>query len=303
MKRNTEEITTPAKGFAIQDGTGVAQNLAEAVTHLRRAAAQGHMQACFTLGIRDTTAIPLYSNILSSPHLGCLLEAGRGIDSPDVPAAINCYERAASKGDTRSKVNLGRLFERQHHAAVACKWYSEASQEGDQTASFNLATLYLNGEQDFPVNQELGIEFLALAAERGHPKAQYNFACRKLSGDGCTPDEAGAMELLEKSADAGLDKPAKLLRNILRLRKEREAQAPPVQGKEGYCHGKGLVHDTKPPLQRLLPRRLNVHNQERPRLGPLREPGRLLPCDGKRRCAIPGNVTACLIILVSVGGG
>jgi hypothetical protein len=74
------------------------------------------------------------------------------------------------------------------------------------------------------------VRLLEQAAAKGHPKACYNLACRKLRGGGAASaaqgggvdrDVDGAIALLRVAAASGLDKPAKALRAVLRDQKER----------------------------------------------------------------------------------
>jgi hypothetical protein len=58
------------------------------------------------------------------------------------------------------------------------------------------------------------------AASRGSAKAAYNLACRKLRGEGVPVDVHGALALLQQAAAGGLDKPARVLQQLLRQQRE-----------------------------------------------------------------------------------
>lgn len=55
-------------------------------------------------------------------------------------------------------------------------------------------------------------------------KAQYNLACRYVKGDGVEQDLPKAIALLQQATDAGLDKPARALRRLMRHQRKLERQ-------------------------------------------------------------------------------
>ena len=180
-------------------------NPTEALEHLARAAGKGHAKANYAVG--------------------CMLESGTGVPAPDIPGAQRHFEVAAAAGDVKAAVNLGRLCEKSevaHLHGQAAKWYARASEAGDPTAAFNLSMLHASGTGGAPKAPLKELEFLRLAVARGSPRAQYNLATKMLRGEGVPRDEEGALKLLEAADAAGVDdKSARMIRRIMRARKER----------------------------------------------------------------------------------
>lgn len=172
--------------------------------------------------------------------MGFIFESSSVLDknSPSLKEAKFHYEQAAKMNHFGACVNLGRLLENssdKEEQSLASKWYHIACHSGeDPQAAFNLSMLYTfgcGGVQQRDPNQ--AISYLILASNRGHAKASYNLARRKLKGGGISTfdlgggvelDLLGAMKLLEFASSKGLNKAERVLRFIKRQSYEHNQQ-------------------------------------------------------------------------------
>ena len=118
-------------GLMYDNGTGVAQDYAEAAKWYRHAAEQGVREAQFSLGV--------------------MCDKGEGV-AQDYAAAVEWYRKAADLGLPEAQFNLGLMYDngtgvaRDH--AEAAKWYSEAAgvHHGLYKAQFNLGLKFTYGQ-------------------------------------------------------------------------------------------------------------------------------------------------------------
>ncbi len=115
-------------GVMYDNGQGVAQDYAEAMTWFRRAAAQGNAGAQVALGV--------------------MYAGGQGVPQ-DYAEAMTWYRRAAAQGNAGAQVNLGVMYSKgrgvaQDHAE-ALVWYRRAAAQDYGLAQYNLGVMYSKG--------------------------------------------------------------------------------------------------------------------------------------------------------------
>lgn len=95
------------------------------------------------------------------------------LDNGDDAAAFQYLKKAAEGGHVLAQFTLGTIFERgndavDQDAGQAQYWYSQAAQQGDPGAQFNLGYLYLQSSD----KHEEGIAWMKKAADQGDEAAQ-----------------------------------------------------------------------------------------------------------------------------------
>lgn len=114
---------------AYDNGKGIEQDLAKAVSWYRRAATQGHLRAQHNLGIS-------YEN-------------GDGVEK-DILEALKWYQQAAAQGDASSQYNIGLLYSFgqgpiRRNDVEALQWFRLAAEQGHAKAQSNLGAIYALG--------------------------------------------------------------------------------------------------------------------------------------------------------------
>ena len=91
--------------------------------------------------------------------------------------AVECFRKAAAKGDMVAQNNLGACYENgqgvAQNYAEAVKWYRKAAEQGHAIAQNNLGLCYENG-QGVAKNQLQAMKWYTQAAEQGYAVAQCN---------------------------------------------------------------------------------------------------------------------------------
>ena len=147
-------------GERYEDGRGVEQDYAAAVSWFRRAAEQGHAPGQSALGFMysrgrwvrrdEEEAVRWYrraaeqGDARGQHHLGVMYSDGRGVGQ-DYGEAVWWFRRSAEQGDARGQNNLGRMYERgrgvRRDRVEAVRWYRLAAAQGHQLAQENLDRL------------------------------------------------------------------------------------------------------------------------------------------------------------------
>ncbi len=100
----------------------------EAVSWFEKAAAQGHLQACYCVG-------SCYENGMGVPV--------------DIDKAILWYKKAAIKGELSSQIRLGTLYQLGRDipkdSAKAAKWFEMAAVAGNGESQLRIGTMYATG--------------------------------------------------------------------------------------------------------------------------------------------------------------
>jgi hypothetical protein len=140
------------------DGTGVAQDDAEAVRWYHLAADQGHAVAQHNIGV-------------------CHMQ-GTGVAQDDAEA-VRWYRLAADQGDANAQFNLGFCYTHgtgvAQNVAEAARWYRLAADQGLAKAQYNIGVCYNDG---IGVAQDAAeaVRWIRLAADQGHAGAQTSLA-------------------------------------------------------------------------------------------------------------------------------
>jgi hypothetical protein len=106
-------------------------------------------------------------------NLGLMYDRGLGV-GVDHAAAADLYLAALRGGNVQARGNLESLFATGRGApegAAALDWYRRGAEAGVMSAQYQLGRIYAKGEI-VPRNDELATEWLARAAEQGHPQAR-----------------------------------------------------------------------------------------------------------------------------------
>jgi TPR repeat protein len=177
-------------GIIYEEGHGVSQDFAAAVTWYRRAADQGRSDAQFYLACMhdfgkgvppdSVAAAKWLTKAADQGHtdaqfnLGVMYEDGIGV-LQDPHAAVTWYRKAAEQGHAKAQNNLGAMFvkgqgvSQDYHSAAA--WFRKAAAQGDAEGEFNLAVMYENGT-GVPQNPHAAMTWYRLAAKQGHTVAK-----------------------------------------------------------------------------------------------------------------------------------
>ena len=126
-------------------------------------------------------------------------------DSPDIPAAMRWYEKAAQQGHAKAQTALGILYfiKSRHSASEELKqgqaWLEKAAAQGDAAAETILGTYEAMIQKNFAE----GKRHWESAAARGDSDAMQWLALLYLGGDGVPADSATALQWWQKASDAG----------------------------------------------------------------------------------------------------
>jgi TPR repeat protein len=222
-------------GRCLMEGIGVAQNTAEAVQWLLRAAEQGHAPAQLDLAMlyekgevveEDyATAVRWYGmaaeqgSAEAQYELGCAYENGWGVEQ-DITKAIRWYVMAAKQGHADSKEALFNLFmfllERGDPGdeVEAFHCLRKAAELGFIEAQIALGYRYANGH-GLPQDDDEAARWNRMAAEQGSAEAQYELGCAYENGWGVELNTAEAIRWYGMAAKLGDRESAKALKRLL----------------------------------------------------------------------------------------
>jgi serine/threonine-protein kinase len=145
----------------LDDGSGVAKDVARATTLLSDAAGRGSLVAQRTLGDRYTRGLA-------------------GLPRDDAKAAT-WYGGAASAGDVPSMLAMaehfrtGRGVKKSDDSAAA--WWRRAAERHDSAGEYRLGMAYLRGK-GVPKSDSVALTWLRLAAAQGHEGARFEIQKR-----------------------------------------------------------------------------------------------------------------------------
>ena len=143
-------------GERYEDGRGVRQDYAVAVSWFREAAEQGYAPG--------------------QAALGFMYRTGRGVRQDDADA-VRWYRRAAEQGNALGQNNLGVMYSRGHGVrqddAQAVRWYRRSAEQGHAHGQNNLGWLYERG-RGVRRDRVEAIRWYRLAAAQGNQRAQEN---------------------------------------------------------------------------------------------------------------------------------
>lgn len=168
-------------------GHGVGRDLDRAYYWYCKAAAAGHADAQFTLG--------LWHDVGVGPVKQSIQEANRW------------YRRAALRDNALAQYHLGISYLRglgmPQNLTLANRWFERSAQQGCADAQEKLGRSYEFG-LGVPVSHEKAVQFYALAAQAGYPEGQVSYGDMLLAGNGVEQNPAEARRWYQAAADQGL---------------------------------------------------------------------------------------------------
>jgi len=180
-------------------GWGVAQDQAEAVKWIRKAADQGYPMAQFSLG-------NCYDN-------------GNGVTKNAVEAA-KWMRKAADQGFANAQNTLASYYANGKGVAMsqveAAKWMRKAADQGDALAQYNLGNSYHVG-RGVPKDAIEAVKWTRKAADQGDAPAQFNLGNSYATGAGVAKDTVEAAKWYRKAADQGHAEAAESLDSLNRM--------------------------------------------------------------------------------------
>jgi hypothetical protein len=142
-------------GYCYQTGRGISKDEKVARKWYARAAAQGYLDAIYSLAVMN--------------------DKGYGAARRNPSAAAKLYKAAALRGDREAQANLAVMLLDgdgvTKDVTAGLHWLRRAANRGDAKAQFNLGQVYLNGEH-LRKNGGLARTWLSKAAAEGHDKAK-----------------------------------------------------------------------------------------------------------------------------------
>jgi len=204
-----------------ENGQGVVQDYAQAMSWYKLAAAQGHAKAQLNLAfmyavgqgvVQDYAqamswykAAAAQGHATAQLHLGVMYGDGLGVVQ-DSAESVKWYKLAAEQGHAKAQLNLAFMYDVGQGVvqdyAQAMSWYKLAAEQGDAIAQYNLALMYDNGQGVVQDHAE-AVKWHKLAAEQGHAKAQLNLALMHENGQGVVQDYAQAVKWYKLAAEQG----------------------------------------------------------------------------------------------------
>lgn len=149
-------------------------------THLRRAAAKGHLHAM--------------------KQLAQIYDEGLCDEARDQTEAAGWYKKAAEAGDAESQFAIGRMYARGEGvpqvSTSAARWFARSAEGGHVLATFNCAILLERGE-GVSTDPAAARGLFIKAAERGLAAAQFKLGSDLLNEN---PAQLNGVAWLEKAA-------------------------------------------------------------------------------------------------------
>ena len=172
-------------GERYEEGRGVVQDYAAAVSWFRRAAEQGYAPGQSAVGF-------MYSR-------------GRGVRQ-DEQEAVRWYRRAAEQGDARAQHNLGVNYRdglgvsQDYEEAVF--WFRRAAERGFAAAQTGLGHMYSTG-RGVSRDYEMAVLWYRRAADQGNARGQNNLGWMYERGRGVRRDRVEAVRWYRLAAAQG----------------------------------------------------------------------------------------------------
>lgn len=147
---------------------------------------------------------------LASPAQSNTADGVAAWERRDYKTALEQWRKAADKGDTDARFNLGQAFRLGWGVPVDAKkaedFYRQAADQGHVQAADNYGlAMFRNGQP------RAAIPFLERAAARGDPRAQYVLGTMLFNGTDIKKDWPRAYALLSRSAKGGVSQAEKSL--------------------------------------------------------------------------------------------
>ena len=208
-------------GYCYKTGNGVARDLAQAFTWLKKSAeggyswSMGELGDCYYYGRgvarNDSSALTWYrkgaevGNAASMTGMGRLYEFGRGVEK-NPTQAFQWYKQAAEKGNSEGQAEVGECYEFGYgvakDVAEAFKWYLKSAENGNSRGQYRVADAYEYGKG---TDKDLNKAFLwyKKSAENGDARGQNCLGLCYEFEKGTAKDLVVAVKWYQKSADQG----------------------------------------------------------------------------------------------------
>ena len=208
-------------GERFEDGRGVGQDYALAVSWFRRAAEQGYAPGQFALSFMyarglgvaqdDVEAVRWERRAADQGHapaqynLGVSYRDGLGVGQ-DHGEAVRWFRRAAEQRHASGQNNLGRMYATgrgvRQDAAEAARWYRRSAEQGHALGQANLGNMYLRG-RGVSQNDAEALRWIRRSAEQGEAFGQANLGFMYENGRGVRQDRVEAVLWYRRAAEQG----------------------------------------------------------------------------------------------------
>ncbi|CAK5211080.1 unnamed protein product [Aphanomyces euteiches] len=215
-------------------GHGVTRDKEAAVRFFRKAAAERHLEAQFTLGLLhhtgdggrekrqdranefvpvvgidqdDSIAYSLLNAAANRGHadsqwlLGTMLQEGRGTTA-NMARALELIQSSADNGNARGKFHLGVFYEYgravPQNLTLAAQLYAEAAAENVAEGAFYLGLMHAYG-RGFPQDFKRAFGLFKKAADWGHGPAMYYLGLMHTHGQGVEINYDQALHWFQKA--------------------------------------------------------------------------------------------------------
>jgi len=172
-------------GHMYEEGLGVNQDSAQAVSWFRKSAEQGHAPA--------------------QSALGMMFLKGSGV-AQDNTIAASWVRKSAEQGDAPAQFMLGSMYAEGTGVPVddqqATTWFRKSADQNIAPAQTALGFLYLSGK-GVPQDNTEATSWFRRSADLGDARGQYYLGSMYLRGQGVPQDNVEAVRWLRKSADQG----------------------------------------------------------------------------------------------------
>jgi TPR repeat protein len=173
-------------GRMYEFGQGVAQDKAQGIAWIRKAAAQNHIDA--------------------QQELGVIYAIGDGVKQDDVQA-VEWFRKAALQGDAMAQYNLGLLYAKGQGVnkdyAQAIDWWRKSASQGSAEAQFKLGVVYHTG-QGVEKDPVLALANATIAARNGDKE---NVAYRDELAKDATAEQRRSAKVLADAWKVGQPMP------------------------------------------------------------------------------------------------
>lgn len=195
-------------GKMLLEGQGIAENKAEGVRWIRKAAEQGLPEAQFAMGEQyylgdhyDSTkdagkdnsiAMEWFRKAADQDHTGAQYILGtmycNGYGKKDTAEGVKWIRKAAELGLADAQYALGRLYAGAGNDSEAVKWCRKAADQGMPDAQSQMGLAYYHGH-GIPVDYPQAIAWFQKAAENNDTRAFANLSRMYSEGTGVTADD------------------------------------------------------------------------------------------------------------------
>jgi hypothetical protein len=155
---------------------------------------------------RAIAAIVLVSAFAAPVTAGPFEDAVDAHARGDYAKALRLIRPLANDGDATAQYNLALMYMTgrgvQQDYTTAAIWFRKAAEQGYAFAQSNLGTLYRDG-RGVPENDAEAVVWFRKAADRGDPVAQFLLGGQYATGQGVARDYAEALLWFQKAAEQG----------------------------------------------------------------------------------------------------